>query len=259
MNIKYLAAAFISVTLSSSAATEIYRWKDANGAVHFSDKAPKNKNYKVLEERKAQIINSNNEKTEAAPEDKILTKTKAASKTKKHTQKKQIDIEACADLKIELATVQRTEAVFKDETNRFHTHRSTFSLFYQGNRNYIDDQQRDKVIQQFENKFSAHCVDTKAIEENISKAIRRQIRARNCKILQLYYNDRQRPKYRSAASDLRRLKDNIFHYCAESAENPSENKAFNELESANLLDFIENRRTRKTDASSSSQSTPTPN
>lgn len=221
MNVRRLATVLLFTSFSSISQGEIYRWEEANGATHFSDKPPKNQPYEALDEQPTHI----NEMPESIPAPKKIEKSVSEIQTPSETtlpeKPEELGITACASLNLELKTVQRTEPVYKDNQGRFHTHRSFFSSLYEGRREYIEDANRDLVIERLKEKFSTGCANHTDDSGNALAETEWQIiQYRDCSLLDRHYENRQRPQYHTSHTDLTTLKKKIEKYCAESTPKP---------------------------------------
>lgn len=108
---------------SSSASTEIYRWTDSNGKVHFSDKANTGNNNAKNITKQLTPINSDSSKTEVDKlgdlfqEETSTEKSLQQQKNKQLAQQKAKQKRACENARTRLKKLQGPVAFFDKDGN----------------------------------------------------------------------------------------------------------------------------------------------
>jgi len=141
--------------LSMGHSAEIYRWVDENGKVHYSDKPPKGAKKKAQQviidstpevAKKDTVARSASDRMAAANQWLSSTREKKEEKVAERDQayqKKQQRIRDCKVLKRELKDFQNADVVYDYDEN--------------GERFYLSEQERDKLIHNIKQKMTQTC------------------------------------------------------------------------------------------------------
>lgn len=196
----------LTITLSAHAA--IYQWRDDAGGIHYSDQKPGHARYRIVEPSTPPVLLP----PAAAPATTRPVKTPPAPHHAAPALS-QPDFQACAALEIAIDTLERTEAVYRDDKGHYHTHRSTFSRFYDGSRQYISDRERPALLSSLKNKLGKQCGHSPENKRALSLALGKLIRQRYCALLEKYYSRQANPRLRIPDSELLKLRHSIDGYC----------------------------------------------
>ena len=186
------------LTIGASEA-EIYRWTDGNGTTHFSDKRPPDHQSEKLAPPKPQII--------SVPEPPSPARDKTHMRRPRKPRSPHYENPAIyAEINIELDTLRRAEAVFRDDVGHYHTHRSAFSRYYRGQRTYVDEKARSKLIASLQNRLKRQCDPSPQAQRALSIEQAKLARQRDCELLTHSYEERANRKFRIPKSELKALK-----------------------------------------------------
>ncbi len=176
----------------------IYRWTDQNGGTHFSDKRPPNSNAEKLATPEPQVISV----PDLPPVTDAETPEPKPPRRNPHPYASPV---TCARINIELDTLKRAEAVFRDAEGHFHTHRSRFSRYYQGRRDYLDDDSRKTLISRLQTRLKRQCDPSPEAMRAVSIEQANLARRRDCALFTTYYQEQASSKYRLPDSELKSL------------------------------------------------------
>lgn len=143
-----------------AAESEIYKWVDEEGNVHFSDTPPENVEVEEVHidvtppsgdastERLLQQAERTRERLAAEREARALADEAAAS----HREE---DSRDCKYARQQMISLQQNLPVYRDETGKFRT-RSLYDV-YEGEREYLDDAQRAQEVVRVQGDIERYC------------------------------------------------------------------------------------------------------
>lgn len=141
--------ALLTTICLAAAASEVYKWVDENGNVHYSDSPPEN-----VESEKVQIEASPSqgdgstkrllEQAEQTRERLVAERQARAAADEAEASRRAADSQRCTFARQQLISLQQNLPVYRDETGKFRT-RSEYDV-YEGERIYLDDGQRAREI-----------------------------------------------------------------------------------------------------------------
>ena len=191
----------LAIVVNAHAA--IYQWKDHSGGIHYSDQKPDHASYHRIEEPAPLVI-----PTPAPPTPAITPEANNPV-----LAPPQPDFHACTVLVVAIDTLGHTEAVYRDKDGRYHTHRSTFSRFYEGPRQYISDQERPGLLASLKRRLDQQCGDSAESKRALALALEQLTHRYYCALLEKYYTQQANPRLRTPNSELLELHHSIDAYC----------------------------------------------
>jgi len=124
-------------------AAKFYKWTDSDGNIHFSDTPPDENNATEAIDINTKAPRPSGEIPAKFNLEEIERKKQDELNAIKNTEEKAKHLEKCKIIKNRLKTLQSEERV--TETNE------------QGQRRYLDDDEKQDQIQQAEQKIGQHC------------------------------------------------------------------------------------------------------
>jgi hypothetical protein len=160
------------VSLFASDTDAICKWVDENGVVHYAETCPDNTqstDVPIIEPPSRKQVEEANRNAE-----KVRNEVKSHSETLEQEREQQAgesladvettnaNIEKCAEARWRLAILSKQLPVYYDEDNSLHFNRSLHHYWYTGNRNYLDDAQRQAEVLRYTSVEKEACTDTEA-------------------------------------------------------------------------------------------------
>ena len=153
------------LTISPSTLGEICRWTVSNGTVPYADECPEGvegadvmldpqpptEQVKTAEDRARQLQLAKQARKEAQTES-----------IQQLADEDAVEAKICIDAKLALDTLEMALPVYLDETGVLHHNRSWHSETYQGNRHYLDENERKQEIARSRNLIDQHCGESKS-------------------------------------------------------------------------------------------------
>jgi hypothetical protein len=222
MNESTLSIALLCLTLAvsgQSSASEIHKWVDENGVVHFGDRAPEN----VQSEQ----IHLDEEPAPSARQPSSIGKRQYASggQSSRNTQVtrdssgESTDIEKdrrCNDVAQQLSVLEVALPTYRDQTGRFHNTANWQLDPYEGERAYLDDATREKEIAKKKGEIRVLCASTGRTSEELG-AIGEDLRLRSekCKIAKVELELALDPEFSQTQQHARDKARLVDEYCSQ--------------------------------------------
>ena len=162
----------LAIALSSSAtiaATDVYKWVDEDGNVHYCDSPPEGVEVERIDIAPApcaQATAADGDQLETADDRyrRLKQEREAAAAGRAADDRSAIEREdRCAYLRKQLISLQQQLPVYRDEEGNFRT-LSRYDA-YDGKRQYLDDAERKKEIARVERDIELACEDPSSRKE----------------------------------------------------------------------------------------------
>ncbi len=147
-NLIFIGAFSLLLSFSLCSQAELVKWVDAQGNTHYGDKAPAGVSQKKIDRSTISTVNSSQATQSARSMNEVFSArreqvAKDKEKKQKDQENKQRRSAACNSMKSRLAIYQQKIRVFQTLPN--------------GERNYVDDEQRSKTIAQLTENINRNC------------------------------------------------------------------------------------------------------
>lgn len=140
-NFRLVSVALLSLGLSSlSLATTLYKWKDAQGGIHYSQTPPQGASQALKLQTQPAKSTAQPVKTDSTTSNVAVTTQQTAQSSNQTTR---LSANDCAKLQQTLATLQTGQRVFESDAN--------------GQRAYLTDEQRSERIQRYQQDINGAC------------------------------------------------------------------------------------------------------
>ena len=166
MSLRIYALIFLAFAAIAAWPAEVYKWVDKDGVVHYTDRPPAESNVQEMEvpeqypeSSPSQADSVYSETIEELNQRKAQrTKEKEADKqARAEAREKEVTSEAyCAKAIHRLNTLKKECPVFYDGAGILRAACPGYVIFYEGERSYIDDDEREQLIKQY-SKIVATC------------------------------------------------------------------------------------------------------
>jgi hypothetical protein len=156
-------AAFLILLVAASLtamASEVYKWVDEEGNVHYSDTPPEN-----VESERVQVdvapprgdasAERVLERAEQTRERLAAERDARAAAEEAEAERHAADRQRCVFARQQLISLQQNLPVYRDETGKLRT-RSEYDV-YEGEREYLDDEQRALEIVRVQKDIERYC------------------------------------------------------------------------------------------------------
>jgi hypothetical protein len=211
-----LLAFFSCLLFCSLANAEVYKWVDKSGSVHYGDKPDENSTAKqvqietISESRRAQALERQKRllKNAEEAEQRAQAKREAA---KQSGNNQSAGNQKCFDAMKHLTLLQKQLPIYIDEQGRYQP--KWKYDYYQGNRRYLSDKERDLELKRAQNKVESLCAnatDSVALE----KAATFWQREEWCMTAKVELREVLRPEARSTEHDIERYRKRVAISCA---------------------------------------------
>ena len=148
-------------------AAEVYKWVDENGVIHYSDHPPQTEQFSEIDVPEGQaeetpgegVYSETVEEARIRRELRAREKEQALKERKAEEEKKATSSATCARAIHYLNTLKRQCPVFYDGAGILRAQCPGWYSFYEGERTYIDDKEREKLIEHYQ-KTVDQCKET---------------------------------------------------------------------------------------------------
>ncbi len=191
---------------SSSLLADVYRWVDENGEVHFSDKKPASV--------QAEVVDIETRKPPSEPDEGELRRLELVRQAEERFRETvklsppeapvQVDHDmACRNARRNFAALQEVMPVYRDDAGNYRP--QWHGDYYQGQRAYVKDDERETVKRKVMADIRAHCADP-ADEDALYGAYDEWIASEHCEIARRAVERAARPESRTPEDVLLRLR-----------------------------------------------------
>lgn len=161
MRVAIFLTLLIAVCLAASG-SEVYKWVDEEGNVHYGDTPPENVESERVPIDVAPPPGDGStsrllERAEQTRERLAAERNARVSADKAAAAARAADNQRCVFARQQLISLQQNLPVYRDETGKFRT-RSQYDV-YEGEREYLDDQQRAQEILRVQKDIERYCED----------------------------------------------------------------------------------------------------
>jgi hypothetical protein len=175
--LKLLILALLLILIAPRAAG-ICKWVDQDGVAHYAETCPEDSHSKEVEiappptpaqveaakHRMAEAIS----RTSARKQQEEQQNQQALLQDKADDEDANKKVIACADARWSLTILGKPLPVYYDSENKLHSNRSLHASWYEGQRIYLDDQQRQQEIERLTQVEEINCTVAEAdIRERI--------------------------------------------------------------------------------------------
>lgn len=220
--LKHALPALLLVALTVQAA-EFCKWVDENGVVHYAETCPENaesalvpieppppqeqvqatadRAERLQSERRARRAEQAQQKARQALDSQELEQTADAMNRR------------CAEARWNLGILRKQLPVYYDEENQLHYNRSLHDDWYEGQRTYLDDQQRAAEIDKFAAVEAQACTGSEAdIRERITMYMEKRD-SEICQHLRIRLANMKQLSTGIPSSEMRELEETIATHC----------------------------------------------
>jgi len=215
-----LIAASLLVIAVAAAATQIYRWVDEKGNVHYGDQPPDESQAELVRPGTQpppatdpdEAVQRAHEQLEAGAARRASEREARASATLAREAARAASEQSCTDARTRLAILQEQRPVYRDDQGRLHVKwdRDT----YAGPREYLDDAARVTEVARAREAIGASCRDPDDAEEQ-QVAREAWVRSELCATAQWELEQLQRPGSHTPRSELERGQRDVERFCNE--------------------------------------------
>lgn len=164
-----LAILLILITPESAA---ICKWVDEDGIVHYAENCPEDSDsseVRIKAPPSQEQIDASTERSERLKSvvstrkaQESLEKNQASAKMQNLEKTTDNMIRTCAEARWNLGILQKQLPVYYDEENQLHYKRSLHDYWYEGQRTYLDDQQRETEIRHYTQVEQQTCTESES-------------------------------------------------------------------------------------------------
>ena len=210
-----LFACLVLALFSLGAGSDIYKWVDDEGNVHYGDSPPENVAAErvQIESRPAgetgpsgsKLLEEAEERYQRLKQDR---EARAAAREEEEQRRRQLD-ERCVHLRKQLISLQQRLPVYRDEEGKFRTLSQYDS--YEGRREYLDDATRAREIEHLTAEMLIVCEEPGDRGEQFVAGWQRRMEKR-CDTARLKLAKLQEDK-RATRQALRDAQSEVDRYC----------------------------------------------
>ena len=169
--LKLILLALLLILISPEAAG-ICKWVDPGGVAHYAETCPEDSHSTEVEiappPTAAQVEDAKHRVEETKSRTSTRKMLKEQQKEQELVQNKRADEETdnkvtiCADARWNLSILRKQLPVYYDSDNKLHFNRSLHDAWYEGQRIYLDDQQRQQEIERLTEAEDQSCTSSEA-------------------------------------------------------------------------------------------------
>lgn len=178
LKITLLALLALLLFLIAPDTAGICKWVDKDGVVHYAETCPEDTNSTEVQieapptpaqiEATSKRMEKIQSETKTRKEQKDLEKRQELLDKQAREEISDSMVRKCAEARWNLTILHKQLPVYYDEANQLHFNRSLHDYWYEGQRVYLDDQQRQLKIEHYTQIESQTCT---ASEEDIRERI----------------------------------------------------------------------------------------
>ena len=198
----------ILVLYSINASSELYKWIDENGVVNYTESKPQNTKSESLD---LPPIPKNHTNTKIFSDEDI--NRIFGKESKKNKLKKQEAVQSCLEMQDMIKFIDLKVPIYKDEINGYHFDGDNFSRNYKGNRSYIADKEKPKVLRKVKDKFNSDCVNYKQEIQVSKKKREKNFNSIICKKLRKKLKHLKNPDSHTSNSDIYKFESYKISKC----------------------------------------------
>jgi hypothetical protein len=214
-----LFAFLLVLACSATAGTEVYKWVDKDGVVHYGDEPPEDTKSEKLTIESAPSIPATTRPGQVHEQmmDRVKQRKEAressAAAREAAAKKRQQQQQQCSYARQQLISLQQELPVYRDEEGRYRT----LSLYdaYEGERKFLDDTSRARAIQQVRLDIENSCEDPDDSKENLMAAWERH-KLKRCETARADLAAALRPEAKSPRQTIEDARDLVARYCESS-------------------------------------------
>ncbi len=200
----------------AGADSDVYKWVDEDGNVHFSDKPPAQADSETLH------VEADAPADAAAARSRFLADERERARRRAEVRQAAASVEAtaaaqreamqerCVRARQQLISLQQSLPVYRDEDGVFRT-LSRYDA-YEGAREYLDETERKREIVRVEHEIVRTCEDPDDATEILSAARDRAL-AKRCEAARVNLEAVQQRDARSARSTIEKARRAVERYC----------------------------------------------
>ncbi len=208
---------FVFIFLFSTAAfSQVYKWVDEDGVVHYGDSPPEDAESEVIhvesgEARKAdETVSRLVEHAEESAKRRAEARQAKSAVTQAEAQERLDRQKHCKYARKQLSALQARLPVYRDEEGTFRTV-SRYDV-YEGNRDYLDDTARDIEIERTQRDITAACEHPGDQGKQFVAGWERMM-SKRCEAAQADLKSVERPEARSAQHEVELARKQVEKYC----------------------------------------------
>jgi hypothetical protein len=211
------------VVLPITGVTQICKWVDEHGVTHYAERCPEAVAGTEIEmaaqpspaEVAAAIRQSEQMLAERQARKALRQQDQAARDEETHARDEVADTnqQRCIEARWSLETLRRQVPVYRDDAGQLHFARSLHDLWYEGERTYLDDDQRPAEIAHYEHVEVQTCSER---ESDIRERIRAYMKKHDeeiCGHLRRTLSGMQQASTGLPSKEMRELEETIETRC----------------------------------------------
>ncbi len=212
---------FVCLVSLAAPATEIYKWVDEDGRVHYTDQPPENRpspSDPIDSKALAQGVEPSKALKELVEQDKKdrksrLEQRQAALRARRAERaNRAVTDDYCLRARMRLSLLQEQRPVFRDEDGEYHIDWLRRTDPYEGRREYLDDPARARAVEHAQQAIQVNCRN--ADDEDSQRAARRQwLRSQACITEREDLRQLERPSARATRQELAEKRELVQFLC----------------------------------------------
>lgn len=215
----------LTLTIGAPAHAGIFKWVDATGITHYSDKAPKQHQSQTFDIGKAQAqVSYDLQLTGTKPKKEVMPKMPDLdaieydlSETPQKVEQKPINnvkTKLCTNARMQLAAIEEVgHEKYLDEEGNFRLAWGGDEIFKR-ERRYLTDEQLAKFNKQASFEVEQYCANP--YDQQLQDDARASwIRSEYCTVSKAYLKELEHPSKRTADDEINKSIEEVERYCAE--------------------------------------------
>ncbi len=208
----------IALILSAALSADVYKWVDEEGQVHYGDEPPASAETETVPSPppvdREEAARRRDRLEQAVKEMEVRIEERRAKVAKKEVerQKRSGVRQRCLGLRRELDVLDSGMPAYRDDKGRFRVDWRYDP--YQGERQYLDDDERGVEIERVRGEITEHCGDPDDPEAR-RLAREQQIRAEHCEMARANLKFLMQRRVRASDDKIEAQRHLVAEYCGE--------------------------------------------
>jgi hypothetical protein len=211
----------LALGITSSGSSDVFKWIDDSGNVHYGDSPPDSRHSESIElrvdtpgppdEAEQRRLRSLKQADEAA---KARIEKRSTEKRKREDLRRQKSVaeDNCMHLRHQLDILKYQMPAYRGEDGDYRV--KWEEDYYEGKRVYIDDSTRMRVMKQIQSQISSQCAHQDSSKAN-REAHRQNVFAEKCNAARVKLRLIEDPERRASESAIEARRAIVRHYCGE--------------------------------------------
>jgi hypothetical protein len=215
----------LGISLSAVAATPVYKWVDPDGVVHYLETPPENVACETLgvedplSEEQIAVARGIYEQVITDLAARRAAHIRARQEQRMSREQREMVSDYLADKCVKalrhLMVLGIERPVYYDDAGEIHCERSMHSSWYEGERRYLNDDERSVLELIWSDQVLKFCT-AEPSEKEIDKRVDAWMRMRtrqHCDQWKVALTKARKPEQRTPASDIEKLETQLERYC----------------------------------------------